>query len=104
MRSITHDASTALVLIQLQGPFGGQHQRLQGTSQLRLAIKEAINDDFPIVTCQHTTQLASSAVALFSKVAFGGKGRLRAAGQAALKNRLYRFYLFNEPFVENGGR
>src|SRR5712692_7186877 len=72
-----HDGLPALVLIQLQRLFSGQHQRLQGAGQLRLAIKEAIDYDFPRVTGQHAAQLAASTVALF------GKGRFGTARQTA---------------------
>ncbi len=71
-----HDGLTALVLIQVQALFGCQQQRLQGAGQLRLAIKEAIDHDFPIVACQHAPQLSTSAVALFGEVAaLGPQGR-----------------------------
>jgi hypothetical protein len=60
----------SLVLIQLQSPFGGQQQWLQGTRQLRLALKEAIDHHFVVAAGQDATQLASATVALFGKIAF----------------------------------
>src|SRR5258707_3105437 len=76
-----HNGSGAFVLIQLQGRFSSQDQGLQGACQLRLAIKETIDDDFPIAAGQHAAQLSAAPVALFGKVAFGGKGRFGTAGQ-----------------------
>ncbi len=64
-----HNGPAALAFIQLQGPFCRQQQRRPRTGQLRLAIKEAIDHDFPVVACQHAAQLATAAVALFGKVA-----------------------------------
>src|SRR5712692_981113 len=76
-----HDGAAAFVLIQLQGLFSSQDQGLQGASQLRLAIKEAIDHDFPVAAGQHAAQLSASPVTLFGKVAFGGNGGFGTAGQ-----------------------
>src|SRR3989441_1015470 len=76
-----HNGSAAFVLIQLQGLFSSQDQGLQGAGQLRLAIKEAIDHDFPIATGQHAAQLSATTVALFGKVAFATKGRFGTARQ-----------------------
>src|ERR1017187_7722568 len=64
------NGATALLHIQLHRPCCRQHKRLQGASQVRLAIKETINHDFPRATGQDATQWATTTVPLLGNVAF----------------------------------
>src|SRR5260370_6405418 len=57
-------SASAFGSVQVQGRFGGLHQRTQGPGQLNSPAKELVHYYLLVAACQHSPQLPSPPIAL----------------------------------------